>query len=252
MIYKKTYRLCTVLLILGMGLMLLKENRLNKLQRIKDKSTQQLLEQSNGIIKISTEKVKESISESVRKMPTYKDLLLPMQQIEDLVIDFNTSLEDKKTKLEEARGLNLKARVESVQLINHSIQEESKELGHSLVHVLSQLQLNRQLGIRDSEVRAIEERLLTNISDGIALNIFQSIYNPESTQLELTKLKNKVHVISCGMTNFLAGKIGGGSLRFSKDYIRAENENVVKRGEPFESRNFSGQTSLVSFCQSGW
>lgn len=238
MIYKRTYQFYIVLLLTGMGLMLLKENFQYNQQDSKNQSTKEILKQSNRILSISSNKVTNDVKEQVKKKKEYKGLIPPMEQVEELVDDFMYNMEKRENKLRNAQQSSIRTRAEIVGETYRSINQDVEQLRTRILTLLDQLKKKyRNLGIKSAELKVIEEMYLIDITEGIYLNELKSIYNLQTTNLELEKLRNKVLIIQSAVINYLGSKIGATTVCSTSRFavIAQANSSVVEPNEPYEA-----------------
>ncbi len=233
MIYKKTYRLTTVLLLGALGLSAhldyLKSNQsaIQQVELIKQ------LESNNRQIAYYNEMKVEDFREFIRRKKTYHGLVDAADQVLEQRSSLNDVLIKKEKELKEIRNLNLMEQYRAEHRICAETNQELSQFKKDILAIVIELSKDRRFGIKPDEINALKEKIESYYTQPLERSFFS---RTNDLQLQLARLKNQYFQINTIVINYLTSKVAGQRVRFDRFQVLSfANETKLKQGEVFET-----------------
>lgn len=235
MMYKKTYRLIIVLLMVIIGIFYLKDSLMIQYNNQQNLSLVKQLNLNNQRIELMSSFRLNSLEEGFRKMKEYRELLVAGNEIVDLTKTFTTFIEYKEKELERMNEWNILKNIKNKQALYNDINEQLAQYNHNLLDVFIRLKKNRTLGIRSKEFEMLKERINQYFEEPLNQNYSYILFKIDNHLLQLAKIKNRVLIASNITVTYLSCIIGGGSVTFDRYQVLAwPPKETIKQGEIFE------------------
>ncbi len=242
------------------------------------------LNRTNGIIATANDKVVESMAASIKKKPTYKPLLKPAQEVQEITKEFVDYISDVETRLTEKAGgvyteddnadawkmgrpkgyknkeiPNLffvdgyEGGLEETTLPEGPvIRQKVAETQDKLIALVESVSKNRNLGIKPDEIKSLKEKMTLSIDttglDGKSWEASTFGYMPVAACYPiLAKFANDARTSEAAIVNYLAGKIGATTVKFDKfQAVASAEKGYVIKGETYKADIFLSAASSQS------
>jgi len=232
MIYKTTYKFCTLILLAGISLFAAKDNLVSSNQSAQIEDTIHLLEHSNKLLSKEMGIKVDDVVYSVRRYRHYKELAPFAKSVHESVEQFIASMDSIGMEIKSSNKLVIhKAKQYHNNIL--TINNKADFFVDQMLTVLSTLEKERRFGIRPDEIKELKEELSKSDFGGIKL--FE-ISTTESLHLELTKLKHQSLIKGNAICKYIRSRIGGGCFEYNRiSAVSVPEQLIVKKGKQFKT-----------------
>lgn len=196
------------------------------------------IEQNNSHLSTFSEKMLDETIARVKKKPTYKALLKPMQTIQEQTDDFKDFLIEEENKLIQLQQHRFFSFKNDSKEIFEKVNKETESVLEKFIVTIYKVSENRNLGIKPDEIRSLKEKVKLNFRP-FTLNQIGRV-SSETIQSMMIQKRNSADLARNQIIGYLKSKIGSTTLccfPFHTIVSLAENV-VVELGETFTSRIF--------------
>ena len=236
------------------------------------------LERTNTVVKDANAAKIESMAVAVKKKPDYKPLVPAAEEVQSIVSEFTTYINDVTGRLDEAAGgiitdeedenfgkperfkdKEIPTRFfvegyegplgESVTAEGPNIKQKVAETKQRLIEVLNKLKGNRTLAITSEDIEKLSNDLTLEIDTtnlkGKSWEEFNFDHMPVAACYPtLSKLKTDANTSGNIIINYLGSKIGATVVKFDKFVVTSSPKNTyLLKGDTYEAEIFLSAAS---------
>lgn len=230
MIYKTTYRLCTVVLLIGIGLMHWKSKNEHQQHQATQKQWIQSMQNHNELLESNLEFQTSQLKRKAKKRKAYKKLFYWGDETNNTVEKFSRTID---ISIEDAKYLGFTSQKHQELRANYQLAISN------LMQVLKSMKSVRTYSIKPRDIKTLKEEL----NSVLTLSDTTIIENDSLNHIALwLEMKNKLLKSGFKVTDFLSRRIGASCSFKPREMIVSSSESQVLRvGELFKADIFLAQ-----------